>query len=216
MKKILIVSLFILVMAVAGYSFDSSELNNVQFVNRTDGTIVYLFLSPSDSGYWGPDVLGSSRTLDNGDSLGFYLHYPDTCNEFDIMAINGNDDAFILWNYEICDGQSERIVISGDDFTDSPPDFDYVYLEITNTVSYDMHYIFVSPSDSNMWGADLLDESTILYEDETLSVLVPSSSSSVTYDFMGIDEDMDKYRATITVSDNDVYYDITMDDYIAE
>lgn len=216
MKKIIISTILIFAFAISAQAFNSDELNHVEFVNQTGDSIIYLFLSPSDSGYWGPDILGSSRTLSDGDSLGFYLHYPETCNEFDIMGIDSNDDAFILWNYEVCDDRSERIVISSGDFTDSPPDMEYVYLEITNTTPYDMYYIFVSPSDSSYWGADLLDESTILYEGETLSILVPSESSGFEYDFLGVDEDMDEYRKTINVGTSDVYEDITMSDYISQ
>jgi len=95
MKKILII-LFMLIMPVLIFAFDPSWLNNVVFFNGTSNDIEYIFLSPGDSEYWGPEILNSERVLESRSDLGFYIFYPDDCNNFDILAIDSNGDSLSI------------------------------------------------------------------------------------------------------------------------
>ena len=54
-------------------ALDASELNRVTIVNRTGYDFIYVFFSPGDSDHWGPDILGTSRTLDDGRKASFYV-----------------------------------------------------------------------------------------------------------------------------------------------
>jgi hypothetical protein len=79
----------IFVMIAAGlFAFDPDELNLITFYNDTGYDIYYIFTSPGDSAYWGPEILGADRVLEDGQFLGFWIHYPEFSNEFDIMAID--------------------------------------------------------------------------------------------------------------------------------
>lgn len=188
-------------------SFDPDWLNLVTFKNSTGNTIEFIFLSPGDSEYWGPEILGSTRVLGDGESLGFWLLYPDECNAFDIMAIDEDGNTAILYDYMICDGQEEVVEIVRKDMRDDLPDLDFVTVYIQNQ-TIEVWYVFLSPSDSNMWGADFLDETTILETDEYVSFLFPVSSGATSYDLMAVDEDMDTYTFSFDVdrdSDDDVF-----------
>lgn len=46
------------------YAFDEDYLNRVTFENLTSRTIEFIFLSPGDSEYWGAEILGSERVLE--------------------------------------------------------------------------------------------------------------------------------------------------------
>lgn len=191
-------------LASLGFAFSANavnpdNLNLITFENRTGDSINYIFLSPSDSRYWGTDILGSSRTLSDDDDLGFYIHYPDECNEFDIYAVGENDAAYLVYGYEICDGKQATVDLSRRDLKDSSPDFDYTTVTIENETNYDILYLFFSPGDSDMWGVDQLDRNTILNPGEDVSVLLPVSGKETRYDVRAVDEDEDTYTFFVEV-----------------
>ena len=118
MKKFTLSVIFICILALfsaPAFAFDSDNLNSVTVYNETGFDIWYLHVSPEDSEGWGADVLGSERTLDDGEYLGFYILYPNECNSFDIMAIDEDGDSYIIWDYEFCDGYEEELEITLDD-----------------------------------------------------------------------------------------------------
>lgn len=176
------------------------NLNLITFENRTGESIMYIFLSPSDSRQWGTDILGSSRTLADDEDLGFYIHYPDRCNEFDIYAVGSNDSAYLVYGFEICDGTEETVRLSSRNLDDAAPRFDFTTVTIENDTSYEIHYLFFSPGDSNMWGVDQLDQYTIMNPGDDLSVLLPVSGKSATrYDVRAVDEDEDTYTFYVEI-----------------
>ena len=206
MKKGLLV-IVLLAASISAFAFDEDYLNLITFENLTDQAIHFIFLSPGDSEYWGPEILGSERTLDQGDSLGFYIWYPNECDSFDIMAVGEDGGTFIIWDYEICDGRAELIEFVRKDLTDESPDFSFVNVYIKNE-TIPIWYIFLSPSDSEMWGVDYLDEYTILDSDEYVNFLFPASEEPTEYDLMAIDADGDEYQFSFEIdssSDDDVY-----------
>jgi hypothetical protein len=178
---------------------DPDELNLITFQNRTGENIRYLFLSPGDSEYWGTDILGSTRVLGDGDDLGFFIHYPDRCNEFDIYAVGASGSAFLLYGYEICDGEEADVRLSRGNLKNEGPDFSYATVRLDNETDYDIWYLFFSPGDSQMWGVDQLDRETILTPGESLSVLLPIGDAPVRYDVRAVDEDEDSYTFYVEV-----------------
>ncbi len=189
-------------------AIDPDNLNLITFENRTGAEIRYIFLSPSDSQYWGTDILGSTRTLADNADLGFYIHYPERCNEFDIYAVGARDEAFLVYNYEICDGTPAEVRLTRRNLDDEAPGFDYTTITIKNDTDYEIWYLFFSPGDSEMWGVDQLDKETILDPGEELSVLLPISNETVRYDVRAVDEDEDTYTFYVEVepgSDEHVY-----------
>ena len=197
--KLLGLAVVLFVGAQASFAFDSSELNEVTFANTTGVTIKAIFFSPGDSGEWGPDIMGSERTLPAKGKLSFYVHYPESTGTFDIMAVDEQDRAFIIYDYEFQDGQEEIIQFRARDMADEMPNVDFVKLTLENTLSLDVHYLFLSPSDSKMWGVDILDEETILASEDSVTFIVPVSEEAVDYDVMAVDEDGDTYQFTVTL-----------------
>ena len=182
-------------------TFDTDYLNLVTFSNSTGNTIEYIFLSPGDSEYWGPEILGSERVLDAGDSLGFWIIYPDECNDFDILAIDDEGNTLIIYDYTICDGEEEEVTFTRKSMRDDAPDFDFVTVYIENE-TIDVWYLFISPSDSDMWGVDYLDETTILESEGFVSFLFPVGYDTTEYVLMAVDEDMDTYSFSFDVDES--------------
>lgn len=195
----LISMLGILAVASSASAVSPENLNLITFENRTGSTISYIFLSPSDSQKWGTDILGSTRTLSDDDDLGFYIHYPNSCNEFDIYAVGSNDSAYLLYGYEICDGSEATVRLSRRDLKESAPEFDFTTVTIENDTDYQIQYLFFSPGDSDMWGVDQLDQYTVLDPGEDLSVLLPVGSTEARYDVRAVDEDEDTYTFFVEI-----------------
>jgi len=209
--RIIAVAALALLVASAAFGINPENLNRVTFVNNTGYDIIYLFFSPEDSDYWGADILGSTRTLDNGEKLGFFIHYPDFENAFDFMAIDEDGDAYFIWDYVISDDRAAVIEITLADYDGGYDMPDLAEVELTNVTGYDMWYVFLSPGDSSMWGVDMLDDETILFDGDTLNLLVPVSREEVRYDFQGVDEDEDVYEFWVELSNRDDYYDFLIE-----
>ncbi len=222
MKKIIRITVLLLLCCVFPvFSFNPEELNTITFYNNTGYDIYYIFLSPGDSEYWGPEILGADRVLGAGESLGFYIHYPDYSNTFDIMAIDDDGYTFILWDYEISDDAPAELTFDFEDLIEDPPDLEFITLNITNE-TVPVYLLFVSPEDSNMWGVDLLDEYTILESERSFSALVPVGGSTTTYNVLAVDEDMDEYIFDIHLntryadSEGIIYEAVTLEDLVTD
>ena len=200
-KKLLLLLLITVVPILSLYSFDpESSLNRVTFVNKTDADIWYVFLSPGDSGEWGFDILGSSRVLEAKSSLSFYVSYPEYENFFNVMAIDENDNTFILFDELFSDDDDEvRIVITEGALDEDSPSMEFIEVEFENQTDYEMMYVFVSPIDSSLWGIDMMDDEQTLGSYETLSLLAPYADEGVSYDVMAVDEDNDEYTFQLNV-----------------
>lgn len=209
--RIIAVAALALLVASAAFGINPDNLNRVTFVNHTGYDIWYLFFSPEDSEYWGADILGTTRTLDDGEKLTFYIHYPEYSNAFDFMAIDLDGDAYLIWDYVISDDRAAMIEITLADYDGGFDMPDLAEVELTNVTGYDMWYVFFSPGDSSMWGVDMLDEETILSDGETLSLYVPVSRSATRYDFQGVDEDEDVYEFWMELSNREDVYDFLIE-----
>lgn len=213
MQRSLVVAVMLMVVvAASAVAINPANLNRVTFVNNTGFDIGYLFFSPGDSDYWGADVLGTTRTLDDGEKVSFYIHYPDATNAFDFLAIDEDGDAYIIWEYEISDGTEAVIEVTLADYEGGYDLPELATVDFTNDTGYDIWYLFFSPGDSNMWGIDMLDDETILEAGETVSLYVPAAGSTVTYDIQAVDEDQDEYEIWgIEISDASLHYDIVVE-----
>lgn len=180
-------------------SAQESALNTVRFTNNTGFEIAFLFFSPGDSEFWGPDLLGSEETLRDGEHLEFFVHYPENCGSFDFMAIDTDGDAYLIWNYQVCDGRPENVRVTLEAFNGPAPEMSYVELRLVNELPLDLFYLFLSPGDSRMWGVDYLSRTGLLQRGRLASFLVPATEEPVTYDGVAVDEDSDLYRFSLEV-----------------
>ncbi len=201
MRKGLVLAVVLMALgAAAAFAFSSDELNKITFVNSTGNDIETLFLSPGDSDHWGPDIIGADSVLADGDSLGFYVHYPETTFKFDIMASDTDGNTFELYDYKFTDGKEAKITFTKKNLNTSKPDFSFATLTITNKTSHELDYLFISPEDSNAWGVDLLNEDTTLSQGDSEKVMVPIGNSKVTYNLMAADD-----------SDREYTFDLSLD-----
>ena len=138
--RIIAVAALALLVASAAFGINPDNLNRVTFVNHTGYDIRYLFFSPGDSEYWGANILGTTRTLDDGEKLSFYIHYPDYSNAFDFMAIDEDGDAYLIWDYEISDDRSATIEITMADYDGGYDMPEFTEVQLTNDSGYDIHF----------------------------------------------------------------------------
>jgi hypothetical protein len=195
-----VVTLGLALVTAPALAVDPAHLNLITFENRTGDDIRYVFLSPSDSQHWGTDILGSTRVLHDDEDLGFFVHYPERCNEFDIYAISGSDEAYLVYGHEICDGEVSTVRLTGKNLNEEAPNFDFVQVDLINETDYEIWYLFFSPGDSDMWGVDQLDKDTILHSGENLSLLIPAEENPVRFDVRAVDQDGDSYTFYVEVT----------------
>jgi len=193
-------ALFLLLAASSSSAVSPDELNLITFTNNTGEDINYIFLSPGDSEYWGSDILGSTRVLADEEELGFYIHYPDRCNEFDIYAVGASESAFLVYGFEICDGEEAEVELTRRNLDADAPDFEFTTVTISNDTDYEILYLFFSPGDSQMWGVDQLDRETTMTPGESVSVLLPVGDAVVRYDVQAVDEDEDTYTFFVEIN----------------
>lgn len=212
-KRTLLAALMILGSAVVLHS-QQSALNSVRFTNETGFEIAFLFFSPGDSDRWGPDLLGSGDTLRDGEAMEFFVHYPETCGSFDLMAIDTDGDSYLIWEYEICDGRPGEIEVTLDAFSGPAPELNFVELTLVNELPYQLLYLFLSPGDSQMWGVDYLSSAGVLTEGRTISFLVPAAEAAMTYDLISVDERSEIYSFAFDVdtSREEIMFPIELSD----
>jgi hypothetical protein len=104
----------------------------------------------------------------------------------------------VMWDYPVCDTDDELVEIVRKDLTADAPDMEFVTIHIQNE-TVPIHYVFISPSDSDMWGVDYLDEQTILESDGSVSFLFPARADATEYDLMAVDEDLDTYQFSFAI-----------------
>jgi hypothetical protein len=203
MRKTAIIVLVSLVAASQVlFAFDSSELNKVTFVNATTVAIKGIFFSPGDSNEWGPDMLGSDRTLAPKAQLAFFVHYPESTAKFDIMAVDDKDRALIIYDYVFKDGKEETIQFRAKDMAKSMPDVSFIELTLENSLDVEVDYLFCSPADSSAWGADILDETSVLASGESKTIMIPVAKEKVDYNVMAVDVDNGVYKFDVSMDPN--------------
>lgn len=199
-RTVLVVTILVAFFTATGaFAFDPDTLNKVTFQNTTGTSIDEIFLSPGDSDHWGPDLIGADNTLDDQSSLGFYVDYPNSSFKFDILAIDDNGNKFEVYNYELTDGKESTIKLMKKNLNGNAPDMNFATVEIQNNTGKEIDYLFISPGDTDAWGADLLNEDTTLADGDSHSVVIPVGKDKVKYYILAADENNDEYQFSITL-----------------
>ena len=171
----------------------------VEVTNNTGYTIYYLYVSNTSSGEWEEDVLGSD-VLSDGETVRVNVKQAES-EYFDIRAVDEDDDSYTLWNVDIA---SRDVAFTLADLDGSSSSFDG-YVEVANTTGYDIHYLYVSNSESDKWEEDVLGKD-ILYDGQTVRVDITDSESEY-FDIRAVDEDGDSYTLwSIDISARDVNF----------
>ncbi|MGO9308629.1 MAG: hypothetical protein ACLQDL_06355 [Spirochaetia bacterium] len=198
-RMILAVVVFAAASAAAAFAFNPDELNKITFQNSTGGKIEMIFLSPGDSRYWGPDIIGADYFLKDGASLGYYVHYPDKSFTFDIMATDESGNKFEVRDFRLTDGTEASVNLTPRSLDSAAPDFTLATVHIDNNTGHEVQYLFVSPSDSDAWGVDLLDEETTVADGDSHSFVLAVGREKVKYNLMAVDENNDEYKFNMTI-----------------
>jgi hypothetical protein len=194
MRKVMLMSVLFAVLAAAGaLAFDPDELNKVTFQNSTGTKIETIFISPSDSEYWGPDIVGADFVVKDGGFIAYYIHYPEKTFKFDIMATDEAGHMFEVYNYVLTDGKEATITFTQKNLNSKAPEFTFATLKVKNNTDKEMQYLFISPSDSDAWGVDLLNSESTLAPGDTHSIVIPIGKEKVTYNLMASNENDDEY-----------------------
>lgn len=213
MRRMVLALALLAVFAVAAASaFDPDTLNKVTFRNSTGTKIEMIFLSPGDSDYWGPDLVGADYVMKDNSTLGFYVDYPDTSFKFDIMAIDDKGNKFEVYDYELTDAKEATVSFTKKNATGNAPDLKLATLNLTNNTGKEVDYLFVSPEDTDAWGADLLDEETTLSDGDNHGIVIPVGKDKIKYYVMAADENNDEYQFSVTIDPNKTLkYNISID-----
>lgn len=210
----LIACALVLMLAAPLLAIDPAHLNTVTFHNDTGYDIHYLFFSPGDSTSWGVDILGSEGIFPAGSSLGYYIHYPDQSNEFDLLAVDADGDAYRRPGVRITDGTPLSISITMDDYKGSYYLPQLVELDLANDTGYEIQYLFISPGDSRMWGIDLLGDNRILASGGNVRAMVQLATVPLRVDVHGVDAERDSYQFSMLLDEGDalIEREITLSD----
>lgn len=200
MRRIALAALvFAAVSAAAVFAFNPDELNKITFQNATGTKIEMIFLSPGDSKFWGPDIIGADYFLKDGASLGYYVHYPDKSFKFDIMATDDQGNLFEIRDFALTDGKEASVKLTRKSLNKEAPDFTLATVHIENATGHELQYLFVSPSDSDAWGVDLLDEETTVADGDEHVFVLAVGKDKAKYNLMAVDENDDEYKFNITI-----------------
>jgi len=200
MRKFMLAAVVFAAVSVAAvFAFSPDELNKITFQNTTGGKIEMIFLSPGDSQFWGPDIIGADYFLKNGATLGYYVHYPDKSFKFDIMATDENGNKFEVRDFEMTDGKEASVNLTPRSLNSTAPDFTLATVHIENNTGHELQYLFVSPSDSDAWGVDLLDEETTVADGDEHRFVLAVGKERVKYNLMAVDENDDVYKFNLTI-----------------
>jgi len=200
MRRIALAALVLAaVSAATAFAFNPDELNKITFQNLTGTKIEMIFLSPGDSKFWGPDIIGADYYLKDGATLGYYVHYPEKSFKFDIMATDDQGSKFEVRDLIINDGREASVKITRKSLNKEAPDFTLATVHIENATGHELQYLFVSPDDSNAWGVDLLDAETTVADGDEHSFVLAVGKDKVKYNLMAVDENDDEYKFNMTI-----------------
>jgi hypothetical protein len=200
MRKALVAALaFTAVSAATAFAFNPDKLNKITFDNATGTKIEMIFLSPGDSKFWGPDIIGADYFLKDSGSIGYYVHYPETSFRFDIMATDDKGNKFEIRDFQIADGKEAKVKLTPESLNATMTDFTLATVHIDNNTGHEIQYLFFSPSDTNAWGVDLLDEETTVADGDSHSFVLPVGRDKLKYELMGVDENGDEYQFNMTI-----------------
>jgi hypothetical protein len=200
MRRIALAALVLAaVSAATAFAFNPDELNKITFQNLTGTKIEMIFLSPGDSKFWGPDIIGADYYLKDGATLGYYVHYPDKSFKFDIMATDDQGNKFEVRDFALIDGKEASVKITKKSLSKEAPDFTLATVHIENATGHELQYLFVSPNDSDAWGVDLLDEETTVADGDQHSFVLAVGKDKVKYNLMAVDENNDEYKFNMTI-----------------
>ncbi|MCL2139253.1 MAG: serine protease [Treponema sp.] len=187
------------------YGTAGSSGSSVNIINKTGFIVNYVYVSPSDSGNWGMDKLGSG-VLFNNKTITVSSLQIDGNTRYDIRIIDENNNPYTKKNLRLTNNQS--VEFYGNDIDNRNAFNDnvignQVLVRINNNTRYTIFYMYASNVSSNDWGEDLLKDNVLL-SGESLTVTLPYSSGITNrYNIQLKDYDGDTYtRNNVLITPN--------------
>ncbi|MGA1865905.1 MAG: hypothetical protein ACMUFK_00390 [Thermoplasmatota archaeon] len=188
--------------AQAETEIDVESLADVTFTNYLEWSIYYLFISPSDSEYYGGDVIDTTGAtiMAPYDSLLLYM----VPGDYDILIL---DEDYDIWTgaYSLVDGSEiyfDELSLTYEGPSDAGGLINIdVYVDTTASVDY----LFLSPNDSESWGVDLLGMGS-LDNGDVLTITLIEYEETVDYDLLAIFDDGDQVTVAVEAYDGAEFY----------
>ncbi len=199
--RILILVLCLGIASLLG-AISPDDFNKITFINNlaSEKNIEYLFFSPGDSQFWGPDVLEKNNAIAKGKKQTAYVFYPDTNAVFDFMAVDSDGMIYEINNVQIQDGKEKIVSITDRQITkrnlSSLPMAEVI---VVNNTKRNIDFAFFAPADSKIWGLEILNSSRSLKEDEEVSFLVLLAGEHFDMELMALGENGKEYQRTISI-----------------
>lgn len=159
------------------------EIATLNISNATEYPFLMLFVSPADTDYFGPDLLGDEDVLEPGETREITVHADDDCFDYDVLAIDA--DGFPLYSIlEVCSGAEEDIRLGADGILEEDVPLErFMRVDVTNTREEAITSLYASAVDSRYLGADLLSDTGELEPDDTRSFYL-ADSEAVSYNIL--------------------------------
>jgi hypothetical protein len=219
MKRLLFAAgLAALIAATVGCG--SEESPNIVIHNDLESWEIYfVFVSPVEAEEFGDDLLGDFSTLGPGEEFSTRVE-PGT---YDIRVVDEDEDSYTRWGVEVGTETYTWNVTLDDLDTGDPGELTLLEapqdhtvgdgsapIAITNGLgSWDIYYVYVSPSDATEWGDERLGQRYMLGAGQTVTVMADPG----TYDMQVRDEDEDTYTLwQVDVGPEGFDWNVTMDD----
>ncbi|GEM_PF-940374 len=172
---------------------------DVYITNSTGVTIMELYISSADSNDWGEDLLGG-EVFAADETVLFTPDVVGTADAaWDIMIIDEDEDEVTFEDINLssatalelhwgADGQTPTVTITGSE----EEEYFSQDLDITNSTGVAILEFYISPSEEDNWGEDMLG-GTVFAADETMQFTTELvGTADAAWDIMIVDEDGDQ------------------------
>lgn len=193
--------LFLVLAVMSGSAIGAflDELNILNIENRTGSSIRHLSVTPGDSRHRGANVLRASGPLPAGTTSAYFIHYPDTCGPFDILAVTESGRRYFLKSFQVCDGKAALAQISTKHEAGAALSEDLVTVTFENSTGQPLTSLFFTPGDSNTWGVDYVGATETVGLGGELSLQLPRPATSLEFAVRAVDRRQRTYSFSVEI-----------------
>jgi V8-like Glu-specific endopeptidase len=185
------------------YEAPSQGAGIVTINNRTGYTAFYVYISPSSSDTWGADFLGED-VLRNGQVLTVRsLPSAGTSGLYDIRLVDEDNDTYTKRSIRLSQDQTVEFTLNDLDRRPDRSDNGLPLVSIVNNTGYTVYYVYISPTSTDDWEADVLGDDVLLDGTSVSVRLEYPLNIANRYDIRLEDSDGDTYtKWNVTITPN--------------
>ncbi len=195
-------SLFLLLCFLPGAllcAVEQDSIHTFTLNNDTGYALVHVFLAPGDAPYWGPDILPGEETIGSGESRSFFIHFPGTEGEYDILCVDADGYVYRYYDARFPADDPAAVTVGFHHLLQDGPELVTAELAVVNG-TVPLFRLFIAPAESAFLGADLLDGHRLIYPDTAFTVPLLLPRGKLTYEIYAVDEDFDSYSVALPVN----------------